>query len=143
MLLLLYHWLDHAIGYMTKIRPMLVRSGLVVMDRGFFDLLVDPRRYRLEVSPHIVRLLGRLLPGPDLTILLLGDPTVLRTRKPELELKEIERQQEQWQALRGEIGATVLVDGTRRREEVSASVLNAVMACRSRAIRGVPRRSQP
>src|ERR1017187_7994795 len=43
---ILLHILDYWFGYLTKIRPALARSNLVVFDRYFYDLLVDRRRYR-------------------------------------------------------------------------------------------------
>jgi thymidylate kinase len=123
----LYHWLDHALGYIVRIRPTLVRSGIVVMERGYHDVLVDPLRYRLNGS-SLAQRLGRLLPRPDLTILLLGDPSVLHARKPELAPEEIERQQGRWARLEGDLGAVAVVDAGRPLEEVVAASLEAVIA---------------
>jgi thymidylate kinase len=133
-LLLIYHWVDHAVGYFTRIRPALVRSGLVLMERGYHDLAVDPRRYRLAVSPRLVRALGRFLPRPDLTILLHGDATVLHERKSELERTEIDRQQRAWRAQRGDLGNVAMVDVTNERAGVFGDVLDAVLSARSTAI---------
>jgi thymidylate kinase len=127
-LVMLYHWFDHAVGYVVRIRPTVVRSGIVVMERGFNDLLVDPRRYRLQGSSPLARWLGWILPRPDLTILLLGDPAALRARKPELSLAEIERQQAQWERLQRRLGAVAVVDAGRPFEDVVAASLEAVIA---------------
>lgn len=127
-LAILYHWFDHALGYVVRIRPTLVRSGLVVMERGFHDVLVDPRRYRLHGPSSLARWLGRLLPRPDVTILLLGDPAVLHARKAELAPEEIARQQARWERLQGELGVVAVVDAGRPLHQVLAGSLEAVVA---------------
>lgn len=123
----LYHWLDHAIGYAARIRPTIVRSGLVVMERGFLDAAIDPRRYRLN-GAAFAGTLGRLLPRPHLTILLLGDARVVHSRKPELSVNEIERQQNLWVGLRDRLGAVAIVDSGLSFDEVVAASLEAILA---------------
>lgn len=66
------------------------------MERGWFDIAVDPRRYHLSVPPMLVELLGHLLPSPDLVIVLEADPQILRRRKAELPLAELSRQIARW-----------------------------------------------
>ena len=58
-------WLaaDTALGWWPKIQRLKVRSTLVVIERGWHDLEVDPRRHRLSVGSGLVRLLGRILPS--------------------------------------------------------------------------------
>ncbi len=43
-------------------RPAKKRDELVIFDRSFDDLLVDERRYRLQGTAWLVRILRRLLP---------------------------------------------------------------------------------
>ena len=64
--LLVYYWLDFLIGQLVRIRPATTRSSLVVLERGWWDLLVDPRRYRLDPPAGLVQALGAVLPraGP-------------------------------------------------------------------------------
>jgi hypothetical protein len=62
------------------------------------------------------------------TILLLGDPSVLHARKPELAQEEIERQQGRWVRLGGDLGTVAVVDAGRPLEEVLAASLEAVIA---------------
>jgi hypothetical protein len=94
--LLGYYWLDFLAGGWLKVKPVRARSGLVVMERGWWDLAVDPRRYRLQVPPGLVRRLGALLPRPDLTLVLESSPGRLRERKAELPEAELERQSAAW-----------------------------------------------
>lgn len=85
-------FLDYWIGYLFVIRPLLCRSCLVVFDRYFHDVLVDPKRYRYGGPPWFSQFLARLVPEPDLLILLDSDPESVATRKAELPVIEIQRQ---------------------------------------------------
>jgi len=98
--LLVYHWIDFFLGSWFKVRPVAARGGLVVMERGWPDLGVDPRRYHLRISPRLVELLGRLLPAPDVVVVLEGDPHELHRRKSELPVTELARQIARWREVR-------------------------------------------
>ena len=41
-----FHWLEFVLGYWLRVRPIAFRGGLVLIDRYFYDFLVDQRRYR-------------------------------------------------------------------------------------------------
>lgn len=136
-LVLLYLWLDHLLGYVTAIRPTLVRGGIVVTERGYHDLRIDPRRYRLDVSRRLARTLGRLLPRPDLGILLLGEPSVLHRRKPELDQGQMEQMQEAWRSVRREVAKRVVaIDAGQDEDDLTASVVEVVVSARSAALHG-------
>jgi thymidylate kinase len=117
--LLLYHWLDALLGYTLVVAPARARSTLVVVERGFLDIAVDPRRYRMAVPPGAVRALARLLPRPDLTILLEAPVDTVVARKQELSEDEVERQYDAWQ-MNVRRGRWVGVDGSRPLEHVLA-----------------------
>jgi thymidylate kinase len=142
-LILLYLWLDHLLGYVGAIRPAIVRSGIVVTERGYDDLQIDPRRYRLDVPSRVVRALGKRLPRPDLAILLLGEPSILHQRKPELDVGEIERMQREWRLIARDLGErAVMIDAGQDEDSVMASALDAVVSARSAALHGRFRRGR-
>lgn len=89
---LLYFWLDYVLGHWIRVRPLLAKGGLVTFDRYYQDFLVDPRRYRLNLSAWFIRMLGHLVPQPELIFVLDAPAAVLHARKQELPLAEIERQ---------------------------------------------------
>lgn len=123
-----YHWLDFELGGLLRSLPTRARTGLVVMERGWWDLAVDPARYRLDVPETIVRFLGRWLPRPDLALVLEGPPALIHARKAELPEEEIDRQQQEW--------ARVLPPGIRRvRLDASRPMDDVVRAARSEIIR--------
>src|SRR6266508_3537355 len=96
---LLYLYLDFLLGFVIRTRPFVNDGGWVILQRNWWDLLVDPLRYRLRPMPRLARRLGRLLPQPDLILVLEADPRVMRGRKEELAEGELERQMRAWRSL--------------------------------------------
>jgi Phosphotransferase enzyme family len=94
--LLGYYWLDFFLGGWLRHRAIRRRGGLVVVERGWWDVGIDSRRYRLRASPAVVRALGVLLPHPDLALVLHGDPHAVALRKGELVTAEVARQNALW-----------------------------------------------
>jgi hypothetical protein len=94
--LLGYFWLDFFVGGWLRLWPTRLRTVLVVTERGWWDLAVDPRRYRLDVPSWLVRALGSLLPRPDAAFVLEGSAKALRERKAELPEEELDRQRAAW-----------------------------------------------
>ena len=87
--LLVVNWL----GYLVAVRPQLARGKLILFDRYFPDCVVDPRRYRLPRScKSIAELIARLIPEPDLYVVLDAPAKVLQERKTEVTAAESERQ---------------------------------------------------
>lgn len=147
----LYLFVDFVLGWIFRVRPHLRAGGWVVFERGWWDHVVDPRRYRLT-SGHLARLLGRLLPPWDLIFVLEAPPEVIRKRKPELPLKELSRQMRAWRELLPPRQRCVYLDAAGPLEDLSRaageelSALEAVNSVPSRATfdsAGLPRRSDP
>ena len=98
--LLGYYWLDFFAGGWLRQQAIRRRGGLVVVERGWWDVGIDGRRYRLSVPPTVVRALGRLLPRPDLALVLHGNPRAVALRKGELVTAEVGRQNALWDKTR-------------------------------------------
>ena len=84
-----YHWLSFWSGYIRFVRPALRRGMLVIGDRYTYDILLDPRRFRLKLPDGVLRVFVRTLPHPDAVLALVADPATIRKRKPELSVEEI------------------------------------------------------
>jgi hypothetical protein len=125
--LLGYYWLDFLLGGWLRQHAIRRRGGLVVMERGWWDVAVDGRRYRLSVSPAVVKALGGLLPRPDLALVLHGDPRALSVRKGELATVEIARQNALWETTRAG-REQMRLDATEPEEAVLARAAAAVWA---------------
>ena len=95
---LLYYASDFLLGYYLKDRIDSSRQKLLLYDRCFLDMLVDPARYGMS-STRGMYLAWRLLPKPDLILLLHDEPKRIYQRKPEIPVSEIQRQFAEWQKL--------------------------------------------
>jgi thymidylate kinase len=100
MLYLSVFFADCWAGHLFVIKPRLVRAGFVQFDRYFHDVLVDPRRYRYGGPKWFAKFLCRLLPEPDLVILLDANEDLILSRKTELTRAEIQRQRQAYGELR-------------------------------------------
>ena len=110
--------LDYAVGYWMLIRPLAARSGLVVFDRYYQDLLADPRRFRYSGSAWLVRVLSCIVPCPDLVLLLDAPPAVTLSRKQEVEPAEARRQRRSYLSLAEGIPAANIVDAAQDASQV-------------------------
>jgi hypothetical protein len=114
-----YLWLDALVGWWPKVSVPRIRSTLVVLERGWADLVVDPRRYRTSRGTGLARQLARFLPAPDLVLFLDGEAEVAHGRKRELEVAEIDRQLKEWRSLaREDANRFETLDATRPAEDV-------------------------
>lgn len=90
---------DHLIGGWTTWRRAR-REGVLIVERGWLDVLVDPRRYR--VSSGLARWWargGRALPKADLALVCSGDAARIHARKPEIGADEVGRQCAAWEQM--------------------------------------------
>ncbi|MDP9220265.1 MAG: hypothetical protein M3P23_06965 [Actinomycetota bacterium] len=103
---------DGLLGYLFLWRGPR-RSGLLIVERGWWDMAVDPRRYRLHPRlTGLVEILGRLLPRADIAVLLSGDAQTMDRRKTEIGAQEVERQVNSWQRLARHAGRRVVTVDT-------------------------------
>lgn len=117
--------LDYWIGYLFKIRYFLSRGSLVVFDRYFYDVLVDPKRARFAGPQWFAGLLARLVPRPDLTLVLDANEHVMYARKGELSISELRRQRLEYSHLNVGVTAKATI---RTDQDVHKSVAEATEA---------------
>ncbi len=121
-------WIDFTIGYFASVFPCLVRSTLVLFDRYYFDLPIDPKRYRYGGPLWLAKLCGKLIPRPDLVILLDVPAEELFLRKAEVAVEESHRQRQAYHEFVGTLPNGHIIDNSEGLEEtiqkVEAVVLN-------------------
>ncbi len=144
---MVYLFVDYLLGWTFRVRPHVKRGGWVLVERGWWDLQIDPARYRLTDTRLIGRL-ARLLPRPDHTVILLADPDVIAARKGELPRAEIRRQSEAWVALAAGNANMHVVDVARSLDEVVSEITGIVIPQARQADRdlswvGLPSPSSP
>jgi thymidylate kinase len=117
---------DWWIGYWTRIVRERAKHGFVVFDRHLLDVLVDPLRYRYGGPSWVTRAACRLVPQPDVVVILDAPPVVVRARKQEVTPAESERQSLAYRRLATEVARAHLVDATVAPEEVLEAVTTIV-----------------
>jgi hypothetical protein len=118
-------------------------ADLIVIERGFDDMGVDPRRYRLPSAVGAVAgVLARLLPRSDVAVLLGGDPAAISRRKAELPEPEVRRQLRAWAVRAPRVGRrTLVLDTVALEPEACAErVWGAIAGSDWRRVRPAPRR---
>ena len=111
--------LDYILGYWCKVRWQVAKGHLVVFDRYYYDYYLDNIRYRLTISDRILDLFKGIIPRPDITFLLVGDPKILYERKKEISVEEIAVQIENLMKNQKKFNNSVIID-------VNKSVENTV-----------------
>ena len=120
--LLAVNWL----AYFAVVRPQVMRGALVLFDRYFPDCLVDAKRYRLPRScRRLTELVARLVPQPDMWVVLDVPPMTLWERKHEVAATELLRQGHEYAMLGEKFPNVTVVDAGRSLPDV----VNAVMDC--------------
>ena len=120
--------LDWFFGFWQSVLLPRAKGQLVIFDRHYVDLLVDPRRYRYGAPLWIARLVGVLIPKPDLFILLDLPAQVARSRKPEVPLEEARRLRKRYLDLAQGLPNARVVDADRPLNEVVADVEEIILA---------------
>lgn len=86
-------WLfEYVMGYLTIVRPSLNSNRMVIFDRYYTDMLIDPKRYRYSGPMFILKICNKLIPTPDIIFVLHADARVIQSRKQEVSFKETESQ---------------------------------------------------
>jgi thymidylate kinase len=122
-----YLWLDYFVGWWLAVWPKKVHSTLVVFDRYYHDLLVDPTRYRYGAPMWLARWIGKLIPKPDIWILLDAPPEVLQSRKQEVPFEETARQRKEYLKLVRGMKNGVVIDASQDLNDVVAEVNEVII----------------
>jgi thymidylate kinase len=125
---LFVHLLDYWLGYWLVVRPVLARSGLVVFDRYFDDMLIDAKRYRYGGPLWLVRMLRPLIPQPDLTLVLDATEEAILSRKQEVDLAELQRQRQLYARCTDGSSSTRVINATDSISQVTAAAVTTVVA---------------
>jgi thymidylate kinase len=119
---MLLYLADYSIGYRFAIYPHKVRSTLILFDRYFFDVIIDPKRLRYGGPRWIPVFLAKCIPSPDLIVYLDAPPAVLLSRKQEVAVSEIERQRQAYLNLTHDLQSAYTIDASKPLPEVIDSV---------------------
>jgi hypothetical protein len=131
----LYLFTESLAAWLLWARPFVRSGGVLLTERGWWDLAVDPRRYRLRAHPRLVGGLGRLLPRSDLLIVLEGPAELLAARKDESSREELARQLDAWHQVVPARQRRIYLDGSLPLEDTVSRAVVALEAVGLRATR--------
>ena len=132
---LVVHMTDYWASYWLMVRPMLTRSGLVLFDRYFYDLAIDPKRYRYGAPLWVARILRPLIPKPDLVFVLDAPTQVVLSRKQEVLPEEIQRQREIYLREAKTLPHARVIDTSASVAEVASEIAKAVVEYSDQRVR--------
>ena len=129
---------DWLIGYWRHVALLRARGWLVLFDRHYLDLIADPRRYRYGGPISLARWVGRLVPWPDLIVLLDAPSSLLQSRKQEVTLDESAHQRQAYRSLAQRIPGCQVVDASRAIHQIADDIERILIAfMRDRAIQSL------
>mgnify|MGYP000368255848 CR=1 FL=1 len=124
---LLLWWTDYLVSYVSIVYPAMVKSSLVIFDRYYEDLLVDPKRYRYGGPSWLARLGRRLVPDPHLFIVLDAPPETVYRRKQEVPLDELVRLREGYRMIGRSLANAHVVDASQPVDSVAQEVMRILL----------------
>ncbi len=122
------HFVDDCLGYCALVQPKRARSSLVLFDRYFDDVVVDPKRYRYSGPALFARILRRLAPRPDLILILRASERAILSRKTELAPEELRRQLLAYETLGKGCERARFVDAGQSAEAVTRDAAEIVLS---------------
>jgi len=102
------------------------RNMLLICDRYYHDLLVDPWRFRYGGPGWAAKFVGKLMPNPKLWVLLDASAEILQARKQEVSAEETKRQRQAYIAFTCKQREHVIVDASQPLDRVITDVNNAI-----------------
>ena len=76
-------------NFLTKVYFKKICSTLIINDRYFEDIIIDPQRYRIGKFNFVLKYLYIFLPKPDLTFFLKTKSKILSKRKNEIKYSRL------------------------------------------------------
>jgi thymidylate kinase len=127
---------DEILRYWVHVRPKLSPHGIVLADRYAYDLFrVNNAKVR---TTWFRRLATLVIPAPDITFFLEGDPAVIADRKKELTVEETVRQQSAYRELAGFVPNFRPLDLTTRDDAALRRVALQILQAYAARNHGVP-----
>lgn len=133
-----YYTVDQWLA-LLDLRRQMASGHLVIKDRHWIELGVDPRRYRYAGPRFLPRLLSRMVPQPELVIVLDAPTETIQARKQELTAGDIDALKREYLRLLGKVRHGYLVDADQPLADAAADVLAIVnQHARERTLRRFP-----
>ncbi len=113
-----------------------LRGRLVIFDRYIYDALLPPARQMSPLRRMRRWLLGRLVPSPDLVLLLDAPAEILHRRKREYGVAVLAERRQQYLRLEGRVANLAVLDASRDQEEVLREATSLIWLAYARRLTG-------
>lgn len=123
---LIYYFFMYNISWLINIYPKKIQSSLVIFDRYYDDLLIDPARFRYKGSVKIIQFVKRIIPSPDIYFILTASPDIIFKRKQELSKKEILYQVNKYQKMKN--NNVIQIDVNKSIEDITLTVYHEIIS---------------
>jgi thymidylate kinase len=121
------YWLGYNLWSHASLHLARARSTLVLYDRHFSDILIDPRRYRYGGPHWALRLNTWLMPEPGLVLLLDAPAETLQSRKREVPFAETKRQLALYRKFVGSLSNGHVIDADGPPDQVAAQAAAIIL----------------
>jgi hypothetical protein len=115
------------LAYWVRIRPLLQRNSLVLMERYYYNYYLDPDSVNYSGPTWLLERMRPLFPRPDLVVLLKAPADVLLARKQELSETEISRQSAVLDRLQFQATHTLEVTAGRPAVDIALTILQKII----------------
>lgn len=122
-----YYWCDYVIGWIIYTSKDIQYDRFTVFDRYSYDLLVDPRRTRLNLPYWVRKLYVSMMPQPKFTFYLDVEPEEIFRRKQELAPDEINRQVSEYRKLVKSSKRFIVLNGNRPVEQIKNDAIKIIL----------------
>lgn len=101
--------------------------SLHIFDRYYYDIFVDPVRYRFNGSKKLMILIGKIIPKADLILVITAPANIIQSRKQEVSMDETLRQVEEYKKIKNKMCNVELVDSNNDILVVKERVINLIV----------------
>ena len=119
---------DWQVGYWLRFRHAQAKARIVISDRFYDDLLIDPKRYRYGAGRSLARFFFRAAPKPDLIFVLHGSAEEIYKRKQEVSFEELDRQLSSYKTYTVNKKASHLINVNRPIETIVDEIQSLIVA---------------
>ncbi|WP_339670096.1 hypothetical protein [Dasania marina] len=120
-------WLyEYNMGYLKVVRPSLAHGKLVIFDRYYDDMIIDPIRYGYSGPVWILKAVNKFIPSPHLILSFYASAEIIQNRKSEVTYEETSEQLKAYANYNDLISNGVLIDTDASEAEVLNKVLNEI-----------------
>ncbi len=96
---LIYYYIAFLFDQMVFLKKERRQNRIIIFDRYYTDLIVDPTRIRIGLRKKIVQALFRFLPKPHGLFIVIADKALILERKQELSEQKLEELLYEYQQL--------------------------------------------